>query len=164
MLRLFFLRGGSAMKKAVIGALAVVAFVFATSFVVKAGAPDEAKAMVEKAHSYLKANGKEKAFAEISNPEGQFVKGDLYVFVQDFTGVNLAHGGNPKFVGLNHSGLRDPDGVYFIKEMAELAKTKGSGWVDYKWVNPSTKKLQAKTTYVKRIEGTDSYMACGVYK
>jgi len=152
------------MKKGVIVALAVVAFVFATSLVVKAATPDDAKAMVEKAYSYYKANGKEKAFSEISNPQGQFVKGDLYVFVQDFTGVNLAHGGNPKFVGLNHSGLKDPDGVYFIKEMAEVAKGKGSGWVDYKWVNPTTKKLQTKATYVKRIEGSDSYMACGVYK
>jgi signal transduction histidine kinase len=120
--------------------------------------------MVEKAYSHLKTAGKEKAFADINNPQGQFVKGDLYVFVQDFNGVNLANGGNPKFVGMNHLGLKDPDGKYFIKEMVELAKTKGSGWVNYMWVNPTTKKVQAKATYVKRIEGLDAFVACGVFK
>ncbi len=138
--------------------------VLGTICAVQAATPDDAKAMVEKAYAALKANGKEKAFAEISNPGGQFVKGDLYVFVNDFNGICLANGGNPKFVGMNHFALKDPDGRYFIREMVEVAKTKGSGWVNYMWINPTTKKLQAKATFVKRIEGSDSFMASGVFK
>jgi cytochrome c len=143
---------------------AAMAMFLCTAVMVHAATTDDAKGMVEKAYSYFKANGKDKAYAEISSPHGQFVKGELYVFVQDFNGVNLANGGNQSFVGQNHMGLKDPNGKYFIKEMVEMAKSKGTGWVNYEWVNPETKKIQAKATYVKRIEGSDSFMACGVFK
>lgn len=149
----------------VVACMIVVAFmVLGLVSTADAATQEEAKAMVDKAYGYLKANGKEKAFQEISNKEGHLVKGDLYVFVNDFNGVCLANGGNPKFVGMNHLGLKDPDDKYFMKEMIETAKTKGSGWVDYKWVNPATKKIQQKTTYVKKIEGMDAFMACGIFK
>lgn len=151
--------------KRVVASMIVVAFmVLGLYCAADAATQEEAKAMADKAYSYLKANGKGKAFEEISNKGGQFVKGDLYVFIQDFNGVCLANGGNPKFVGMNHIGLKDPDGKYFMKEMIETAKTKGSGWVDYKWVNPATKKIQQKTTYVRRIEGMDAFMASGAFK
>ncbi len=152
------------MKRAVIGLVVAAVLVLGTAIAAHAATADDAKAMTEKAYAYLKANGKEKAFAEINNPHGRFVKGELYVFVQDFDGINLANGGNPGFVGSNHMGLKDPNGVYFIKEMVELAKTKGNGWVNYEWVNPETKKVQSKATYVKRIDGMDAFLACGVFK
>jgi cytochrome c len=65
---------------------------------------------------------------------------------------------------MNHLDLKDPNGKYFMKDLVELAKTKGSGWVDYVWVNPTTKKIQPKATYAKRIEGMDAFIACGVFK
>lgn len=152
--------------KRVVASMIVVAFMALGIYGgANANTPEEAKAMVEKAYAYLKENGKEKTFKEISNREGQFVKGDLYVYVLDFNGKNLANGGNPAFVGgPSHIELKDPDGKYFIKEMIDLAKTKGSGWVDYKWLNPTTKTIQQKTTYVKRIEKMNAFMASGVLK
>ncbi|HCE07957.1 MAG TPA: histidine kinase, partial [Oxalobacteraceae bacterium] len=39
---------------------------------------------------------------------------------------------------------------------------KGKGWVDYKWPNPATKILEAKSSYVERYE--DVYVGCGIYK
>jgi cytochrome c len=51
-----------------------------------------------------------------------------------------------------------------MKEMIEVAKTKGSGWVNYSWTNPVTKKVQPKTAWVQRIEGSDWFIGCGVYK
>lgn len=152
--------------KRVVAGMVVVAFVLLGLYG-GAGAtntPEKAKVMVEKAYNYLVENGKQKAFKEISNPEGQFVKGDLYVFVLDFKGKNLANGGNPSFVGISHIDLKDPEGKEFIKEMVELAKTKGSGWVEYKWLNPTTKRIQQKTTYVKKIEKMDAFIACGALK
>ena len=152
------------MKRLVISVV-VVAFVALSAIYAEAGRTrEEAKAMVEKANSYLKANGKDKAFAEISNTKGQFAKGNMYVFVQDFNGICLANRGNRKFVGMNRLELKKPEGKYFMKELVELAKTKGNGWVDYVWVNPVTKKIQSKATYVKRIEGMDAFIGCGVFK
>lgn len=152
------------MKRAVAGMLVVAFMVLGAFCVVDAATPDEAKAMVDNAYSYLKENGKEEAFAEISNPQGKFVKEDLYVLVVDFNGVILADGGNPGFVGVNLIGLKDTNGKHLFKEMIETAKTQDSGWVKYTWLNPVTKKLQPKTTYVKRIRKMDALMACGLLK
>jgi signal transduction histidine kinase len=126
------------------------------------GTADEAKALVNKAVAYVKAEGKENAFAEFTNQKGKFVDRDLYIFAVDFNGVTLAHGGNAKLVGKELSGLKDADGNYFIKKFIELAKTKGSGWVDYKWVNPVTKKIESKATYVQKVD--NFFLGCGVYK
>lgn len=126
------------------------------------GSADEAKALVEKGIAFYKANGKDKALAEFSNPKGQFVKGELYIFIWDLKGVVLAHGANQKLIGKDVSELKDADGKLFVKEGLELAKSKGSGWVDYKWTNPVNKKIEAKTTYVKKVD--DLIFCCGIYK
>ncbi len=123
---------------------------------------DEAKAMVEKAVAFLKANGKTKAYAEFTNPRGRFTKGELYIFVTDFNGMTLAHGGNPKLVGKDLSTLRDSDGKFFIKEMIEGAKANGSGWTDYKWANPATNTIGEKSTYYMKYN--DVILSCGIYK
>lgn len=125
---------------------------------------EEAVAMVKKAAAYVKANGKEKAFAEFSNPKGQFVDGSLYIFVYDMKGNNLAigNGNAAKMVGKNLFDMRDPDGVYLIRNFIEIAKTKGKGWSDYKWPNPSSSTIESKTSYVEKVE--DVVVGCGIYK
>jgi len=124
--------------------------------------PDDAKAMVEKAVAFAKENGKEKAFAEISNPQGRFVEGELYVFAQGLDGTMLAHGANPRLVGQDHLELKDANGKQFVKELVEVVKTKGNGWVEYKWTNPVTKKAQDKVCYVQIVD--DYFIGCGIYK
>jgi cytochrome c len=126
------------------------------------GTADEAKTLVDKGIAYVQSNGKEKAFSEFSNPKGQFVDRDLYIFVVDFNGITLAHGGNSKLVGKDMNELKDADGKFFIKECIEVVKTKGNGWVDYKWQNPVTKKIEPKSTYVQKNE--DYFLGCGIYK
>jgi len=122
----------------------------------------EAEAMIQKAIDYYKANGKDKTLAEISNPSGQFVKGDLYVFVWDMNGVVIAHGTNAKLIGKDMSQLKDVDGKQFVSDGVQLAKTQGKGWIDYKWSNPTTKKVEAKSTYVVKVD--DIIFCCGIYK
>jgi cytochrome c len=141
------------MKKVLV--LLVIGLMVASTFSVYAvGTPDEAKGLVQKAAKFLKANGKEKAFAKFNDQKGPFKKDDLYIFVLDMKGVTLAHGANIKFVG--------KDMINFIKEIVEGAKTEGSGWADYKWTHPETKKMIDKTTYYMKVD--DLIVACGVYK
>lgn len=132
------------------------------SIAAEKGTKEEAVALAQKAVAYIKANGKEKAYAEFTNGT-QFKDRDLYIFVVQFDGMAMAHGVNPKLVGKNMSELKDSDGKFFIKEFIEVAKTKGKGWVDYKWPNPVTKALDDKTSYVERVDD-NSFVACGVYK
>jgi len=126
-----------------------------------AGTAEEAKAMVEKGAAFLKANGKDKAFKEFTDGT-QFKKDDLYIFVLDMKGLTLAHGGNPKLVGKDMAGLKDANGKLFIKEMVDAAKAKGTGWADYVWSNPKTKKAEPKSTYYMKVD--DVVLGCGIYK
>jgi cytochrome c len=110
----------------------------------------------------MKANGKEKTFAEVNNPKGQFTDRDLYIFVYDLHGKCVAHGFNQKMIGKDLAEMKDPDGKLYVKERIEIAKTKGSGWQDYKFTNPVTKKLEPKTAFVQKHE--DLIVGCGAYK
>jgi signal transduction histidine kinase len=154
-------RRGS-MKKIVI---LISAMAFMACLVVSALASSsqaDAKALVEKAATFVKSNGKEKALAEFSKAKGAFDKGDLYVFAYDMSATIVAHPKNAKLIGKNLLEVPDTDGKLFRKEIVDVAKTKGSGWVDYKYMNPETKKVEHKTTYVLRVE--DTIVCCGAYK
>ena len=104
---------------------------------------DDAVAMVKKAVAAIKADGPEKAYAEI-NKGGQFANGEIYVVVSNFDGVTVAHATNPKLLGKNMTEVQDVDGKYFSKNMTELARKEISFWYDYKFANPATKKIQVK--------------------
>jgi len=122
----------------------------------------DAQEMVEAAYAYAKANGKAKALAAFNNPRGEFVKGELFIFAQDFQGNMLAYGGNAAMVGQNLIEAKDVNGRYLGKGMIDLAKMKGSGWYEYDFLNPHTNTVQPKITYIQRVD--DYYVACGVYK
>ena len=124
--------------------------------------PADAQAMVEKAHVYAKANGKAKALAAFNNPRGEFVKGELFIFAQDFYGVILAYGGNTAMVGQNLYESKDVNGKYLGKGMIDIAKKQGNGWYEYYFLNPHTNTVQPKVTYIQKVD--DYYLACGVYK
>jgi cytochrome c len=140
-----------------------VCFVLGLAFASGAMASQkDAKALVEKAAAYVKANGKDAALKEFSKAKGPFDKGDLYVFAYDMSATIVAHPKNPKLIGKNLMDVPDTDGKLFRKEIVETAKSKGSGWVDYKYLNPETKKVEAKTTYVLKVG--DLVLCCGAYK
>ena len=126
------------------------------------GSADEASAMVKKAQGFLKANGKQKLLDEASNPNGKFIDRDLYLSIYDTSGKVVAHGTNPRLIGKDVSELKDADNKYFIKEILAKAKKAGSGWVDYKWVNPVSKEIQAKSVYLESAD--DLIIASGFYK
>jgi cytochrome c len=127
------------------------------------GTPDQAVALVKKAIAYYKANGKEKVAAEINGKTGMFEEKDLYLFMSPVEpGPVVAHAANPKLIGRALSDLRDIDGVYFTRRFREVAAKDGKGWVEYKWPNAKTGVMEAKRTYIERVD--DYYFACGVYR
>jgi cytochrome c len=130
----------------------------------KKGTAAEASAMVEKAIAYIKKNGREKGFAEINNPKGQFTDRDLYVFVYDMKGKVLAHGANAKLIGREVIDLRDVDGKYYVKERVEMMSKSpdAKGWQDYKFMNPVSRQIEQKSAYLHRYE--DMIVGCGIYK
>ncbi|WP_442238294.1 cache domain-containing protein [Rhodopseudomonas pseudopalustris] len=123
---------------------------------------DDAVAMVKKAVVFIKEQGPDKAYPEISNKTGQFVDRDLYVVVYQLDGKVLAHGANEKFVGKDMIEAQDVDGKLYVKERVELAAKQPSFWQDYKFVNPVSKKVEPKQMYCERLD--NSAVCAGVYK
>jgi signal transduction histidine kinase len=153
------------MKKLVLsGMILLVMFGFAgiVSAAEKRGTATEAEALVKKAIAYMKANGKEAAFAEINNPKGRFTDRDLYIFVYDMNGKCVAHGLNLKMIGKDLIELKDADGKLFVKERIEIAKTNGKGWQDYKFTDPISKAIEHKRAYVEKYD--DLILGSGIYK
>ena len=122
----------------------------------------EATAMVKKGVAFMKANGKEKGHAEISNKAGQFNDRDLYLVVYGLDGTVRAHGANDKMIGKNLIDLKDVDGKEFVKERVEMAKSKGTFWQDYKFTDPTTKKIAPKSMYCEKLD--DAAVCGGIYK
>jgi signal transduction histidine kinase len=120
--------------------------------------PEEAKAMAIKAADYLKANGPEKAFAAFKAPDGGFRDRDLYVVVQDNKGNMAFHPLNPALIGKSMLDLKDVDGKPFNREVQAV---KEAGWVDYKWMDPQTKQVGPKTSYV--VHTGDYFVQVGAY-
>ena len=123
---------------------------------------EEAVKLVQSAAAYYKANGLEKTIDEISNPKGQFAKGELYVFAYDLNATMMAHP-NPKLIGQNLLELPDSTGKNFYrKTIITTALKDGKGWVDYKYQNPKSKEIENKTTYFEKAD--DLVICCGIYK
>ena len=121
-----------------------------------------AKQLVKKAVVHLRDNGIQKACRDFADPNGSFIKGELYIFVEDMQMKMICHSTNSRLNGKEMIELKDADGKQFNKEMLELVKTKGSGWLDYRWVNPVSKNIEAKSSYVERVG--EYVVGAGIYK
>ncbi len=151
------------MRKAFAAALIVVVLIAGLAFAqAQLGTADEANALLAKAVAYLKANGKDKAFAAFNDKKGEFVNKDLYIFVLDLNGKVIAHGANEKLIGRDMMGVKDKTGDLFIKKMVDLANAQGKGEVEYYWDNPVTKKVALKVSIFEKVG--DVIVACGYYK
>jgi signal transduction histidine kinase len=76
----------------------------------------------------------------------------------------MANGANDRLVGKNLLEIKDQNGKPFVKEYLAMAQAKGSGWTDYDWVHPQTKKIEAKASYVRKLDGVDAVVGVGVYR
>ena len=144
------------MKK-IVAALALAAMMGS----VAAGEKEDAIQMVNDA---VAAVGKDKAAAtaEIGNPKGRFIKGEIYVFAYDLSGTMVAHPINAKLVGKNLIDVPDAGGRMFRKEIIDAVKAGGTATVDYKYKNPQSGAIEDKVTYCKKA--ADLAVCAGYYK
>ena len=125
----------------------------------------KAEALVKKAAAYIQEKGNDAALKEFNNPQGKFVDGEFYIFAYSMKNICLAMPSKPALVGKDFSEITDANGKQFFLEFHKVLDSKaGAGWVDYKWNNPVTNKIQDKMSYVMKIEGQDIFIGCGFYK
>jgi signal transduction histidine kinase len=123
----------------------------------------DAIAMAERGAAMVKAKGKEEVMKRISAKDPDFVQGSLYIDMRDVkTGIVLAHPYNPSIVGKDLTDVPDANGKKYRREIIELAAAKGHGWVDYQYKNPTSGKIEPKTTYILLVDGV--VLEAGLYK
>lgn len=127
------------------------------------GTREEAVAMVQRVQAMFGEKGVDVTFKAVDDKDNkEFHDRDLYPFILDFKGIWVAHGVRPVLIGKNAFDLKDQDGKYMVREMIEITKDGGTGWVDYKWPNPLTNKIEDKSAYVAKL-GEGYWVGVGVY-
>jgi signal transduction histidine kinase len=75
------------------------------------------------------------AFSMFRDPTGPFIAKDAYVFVIDPNGVDLVNPAFPNLEGRNILNVTDTNDKQLIREMLQVAETRGAGWVTT-WARP----------------------------
>lgn len=149
------------MKRIAIAGMVVLLVLVGLAYAQERIASVEAKALLNRAVAFYKANGQEKAFAAFNDRKGQFVDQELYIFALDMNGKILAHGIKPDLIGKDMNEIRDVYEKKFLMEMVDKAKTKGTGIVHYRWENPRTLTVEDKSSYIEKVNGV--ILGCGYY-
>lgn len=89
------------------------------------------------------------ALYQFNNLDGQYVNGDLYLFVIDIkTKLFLAHGVSRSFIGQSIDTVLDDVGKDATHDMLEMVKHQDSGEISYLWTNPITNEKERKHTFL----------------
>ena len=119
-------------------------------------------AFVESAIAYVKENGKEAALAEFNDPNGSFVRGELYIYAYDFNGTTLAHPVNPEKVGVNRLNETEGGVGIFLRQMNDAVRN-GDGFGRIAYINPTRDRmLESKLAYGVQVDD-DWWLGSGIY-
>ena len=139
-----------------------------TSLTATAATTEEVTALVELTAKAMEKNALQ-TLARINRAEHPYMDKDnaaLYIFVFDPDLTLVAHAVKTKLIGLNMRGKPDVKGKKFRDEFLTVTRQSGSGWVDYYFDNPKSKKVEHKTSFVKLVKGSDGkeyIIGCGKY-
>lgn len=118
--------------------------------------------LVEEARDYLLENEREEALRAFSDPDGEFVRGDMYIFAYDFNGTLLAHPYLHNLIGRNNLDLTDINGIHTINNLMEVART-GEGFVYVVYPNPvEENRTRLKLDYVLKVDNR-TWIGSGTY-
>jgi hypothetical protein len=127
-----------------------------------ADAADEMKDFVAGAALYAREHSRTDALAAFNNPDGEFVRDELYIFAYDMNGTVLALPFQQALIGTDRSGVRDSSGVAYIYSMSRVA-AEGGGSVYYVYPNPANGYAEElKLGYVMPVDGT-WFVGSGIY-
>ena len=132
-----------------------------SSFMLQQGTAEEAMLLVDRAQLMRQQRGRDAFVRDITTPTNGFHDRDMYVFALDRSGVYRSFGGKPEKVGSRVQDIPGIDGQALLNAIVSQAEV-GPGWVEYDIGNPANGSIQAKMSYVVKVD--DLYVGCGVYK
>jgi methyl-accepting chemotaxis protein len=86
-----------------------------------------------------------------------------YFWVNDKSPKMIMHPIKPSLNGKDLSSVKDKKGKYLFKEMADIASSKGSGFVKYYWHKNDAKGVQPKLSYVEEFKPWGWIIGTGTY-
>lgn len=111
---------------------------------------ERAKALLGKAVAHYQANG-DTALAAFSR-QGEFIDGELYVYVLDTAGVMLASGGpSVNLVGRNISSALNEGLNAAFQEALSLPDSGAVHRAEYRWMNWNDGKVERKHVFFRRV-------------
>lgn len=124
--------------------------------------PQQVVNLVEKSVNLIEEKGPTVAFPLLSDPEGDYVEGELYIFTYNMDGTIVQHL-RPKLVGKNMMNIKDKDGKCLACDFLRIAREEGSGWSQYWWPKPGSGKLSVKVSYIAKVPNYDLFVGAGIY-
>ena len=90
-------------------------------------------------------------------------QGNEYFWINDQEPRMIVHPIKPEMDGKSLADVTDPTGKRLFVEMANLAKNKGEGTVDYMWPKEGSSMPVPKTSYVKLVKEWGWVVGSGIY-
>jgi polar amino acid transport system substrate-binding protein len=120
-------------------------------------------AFVEMARDLALSNTRDVALKALNDRNGEFVKGNDYIFADDYAGNVLALPFQPDLMGKNRINDVDPNGVKFTQDFIALAQS-GGGFTYYIYPDPERNMTQEfKLSYIKKVDDT-WWLGAGIYE
>lgn len=155
------------MKKMIVVGVSVLVMTMFAGFLVNAAetaTKDECVQKVDQVIQAVQQQGADVAIKQVNDVTGPYVWKDTYVYIMDLNGTIVAHGPQPKFIGKNLMGLKDPVTMQpWYPALFETirAKDDANGWFEYNWKKPDEEGVFKKICYYKRAG--DLVVFAGVY-
>lgn len=124
--------------------------------------PEEIMRYIQQAVDYIQEKGDD-AYAQLTDPDGPWVEGEWYIYVNNFKGYVVAHL-NKKIVGKNMFGVRDVKGNAFYAQLQANARSKrGYGWTEFWWPKANSTVSAQKIGFVMRVPDKEVWVGTGIY-
>lgn len=119
---------------------------------------ETARLMLRGARGYLERMPEPVAIKEFANPKSRFIRGDLFIFVVDSTGICWVYGDNSQIVWRNLLNAKDDTGKQYVRLMINTARG-GPGQVTY------TINGTKRSVFVEALQkGENNFiLGCGYY-
>lgn len=89
--------------------------------------------------------------------------GNEYFWINDMQPAMIVHPMKPELEGKQIGDMADPDGVHLFREMVDVVKRFGSGFVGYRWPRPGEDQPVPKVSFVQGVPEWGWVVGSGLY-